>query len=148
MSKASVSIMSMFDLDAAIIPGESAAGVCVGQTIADILVDEKPNAIVCLRAAIKYDFGIVHLWVTDGSISQIGLFSGYRGLMQSGIKIGSTIGEIQRAIGPVVEDDEDNLVVPGSLGWCFETEEWLEGHQPEQNPNAQVSEIYVFRPAV
>lgn len=138
----------MFDLDAPIIPSESAAGLRIGHLIEDVLVHEKPNATVPLHGAIKYDFGPIHLWVANGTIFQIGVFAGYRGSLCSGIKIGSTIKDIQQAIGPVIEDEEDNLVVPGSPGWCFETEEWLEGHQPEQNPKARVSEIYVFRPAV
>jgi len=138
----------MLVLDAPIIPGDSAAGLRIGTSIEDVLVHEKPNATVPLHGAIKYDFGPIHLWVANGSIFQIGVFAGYRGSLRSGIKIGSTIGEIQQAIGAVTEDEEDNLVVPGYPGWCFETEEWLEGHQPEQNPKARVTEIYVYRPAV
>jgi hypothetical protein len=138
----------MFNLDAPIIPGQSAAGLRIGQSLEEVVAHEKPNDIVPLHGATKYDFGSIHLWVADGTIFQIGLFAGYRGSMQGNIKIGSTLGEIQQTIGPVIEDEEDNLIVSSSPGWSFETEEWLEGHQPEKNANARVSEIYIFRPAV
>jgi len=69
-----------------------------------------------LHGAIKYDFGPIHLLVVDGTVFQIGVFAGYRRSLLGGIKIGSTIEDIQQAIGPVIEDEEDNLVVSGPPG--------------------------------
>ena len=137
----------MFDLNAPIIPGESAAGVRVGQPIEDILARVSPDATVEIHSGTKFEFGPVHLWVEDGKVSQVGVYAGYRGSLSQGIGIGSTLGGIQSALGPVVEDEDDNLIVGGMPGWCFETEEWVAGRQPEQNPDARVSEIYVFAAA-
>ncbi len=134
----------MFDLNASIIPGKSAAGVRVGQPIKDILARQSPEAVVELHGCNKYQFGSVHLWVKDEKISQIGLYAGYQGRLREAISIGSTIAEVKNLLGKVEEDEDDNLVVAGMSGWCFETEEWLEGRQSIQNPNARISEIYVF----
>ena len=61
----------------------------------------------------------------------------------------ATIEEIEAHFGRSVEEDEDdNLVVPGSPGWCFETEQWIEGRILGQNRKARVVEIYVFPAAV
>ena len=134
----------MFDLNAPIIPGESAAGVRLGQPIKDILVRQTPDAVIELTDCEKYQFGSVRLWVSSGKISQIGLYADYRGRLKEGIGIGSTVEEVQTLLGKIEEDEDDNLVVVGTPGWCFETEEWLEGRQPEQNPKAKISEVYVF----
>ena len=134
----------MFDLDALIIPGESAAGFRLGQPIKDILVSQSPDAVVELNDCDKYQFGSVHLWVNAGKISQIGLYADYRGRLKEGIGIGSTIEEVENLFGKIEEDEDDNLVVDGKSGWCFETEEWLDGHQPEKNTRAKISEVYVF----
>jgi hypothetical protein len=137
----------MFDLNAPIVPGNSAAGVSVGQTVEGILAETPPQAVVDLYSCTRFEFGTVHLWVRNGKVSQVGVYAGYLGSLLQGIGIGSTIREIQSVLGPVVEDEEDNLIVEGSSGWCFETEEWLNGHQPDQNLDARVSEIYVFAAA-
>jgi hypothetical protein len=134
----------MFDLNAPIIPGESAAGVRIGQPIEDILAWKSPDAVVEIHSCTKFEFGVVHLWVENGKVSQVGVCAGYRGSLMQGLGIGSTLGDIQSSFGPVVEDEDDNLIVEGRPGWCFETEEWMAGRQPEQNPNARVSQIYVF----
>jgi hypothetical protein len=133
----------MFDLNAPIIPGESAAGVRIGQPIEDILGWKSPDAIVEVHSCTKFEFGAVHLggkWegVAGRRVCRLSRLS------DAGSGIGSTVGDIQSSFGPVVEDEDDNLIVEGRPGWCFETEEWMAGRQPEQNPNARVSEIYVF----
>ena len=137
----------MFDLNAPIIPGESAAGVSVGQPVDDILATETPDAVVELHGCTRFEFGPVRLWVRDGKVSQVGVYAGYHGRLRQGIGVGSTLGQVQSTLGRVVEDEEDNLVVEGMPGWCFETEEWAAGRLPEHNPDARVSEIFVFAAA-
>ena len=134
----------MFDLNAPIIPGESAAGVRLGQPIKDILAYQSPDVVTEINDLEKYQFGSVHLWVNAGKISQIGLYAEYRGRLKESIGIGSTIEEVQNSLGKIEEDEDDNLVVAGISGFCFETEEWLDSHQPEKNPEAKISELYVF----
>jgi hypothetical protein len=137
----------MFDLNAPIVPGESAAGVRVGQPMEDILTGASPDAVVEMRSCIKFEFGPVRLWAENGRVVQVGVYAGYRGSLRQGIGVGSTLGEVQSALGPIAEDEDDNLIVAGMPGWCFETEEWAAGRGPEQNPDARVREIYVFAAA-
>jgi hypothetical protein len=134
----------MFDLDAPIIPGQSAAGVHLGDSITELLEQIHPQEIFRLHGGKRYNFGSVALWEKDGKIKQIGLFAGYRGTLAEGIGIGSTIGDIKDKFGAFVEDEEDNLVVKDVPGWCFETEAWLASHQAEPDLMLRITEIYVF----
>lgn len=117
------------------------------QMIGGILAEELPDAVVEIHSCIKFEFGAMNLWVEDGKVLQVGVYAGYRGSLVQGISIGSALREIQLALGPVAEDEDDNLIVEGMHGWCFETEEWVAGHQPVLNPDARVSEICVFAAA-
>jgi hypothetical protein len=136
----------MFDLSAPIIPGHSAAGVAMGVSAAPYIGGAtKPTTTTLLSPGhVRYGFGSVALWVRDGRVAQIGVSQGYSGLLQGGIGIGSMIADIHALLGSVGEDDDDNLVVVGIVGWCFETEEWLSGRRPKENPSVRVTEIYVF----
>ncbi|HET9914930.1 MAG TPA: hypothetical protein VFQ13_23780 [Anaerolineales bacterium] len=134
----------MFELNAPIIPGKSAAGVSLGQSIKPILPANLPTSVEQLSKSEKFSFGSVELWVEDGRVIQIGVRAGYEGTLHSTIGIGSTIAEVQSAIGEVIEDDEDNLVVPNEDGWCFETEVWQNGEKVEDNLSSRISAILVY----
>ena len=119
-----------FNLDAPIVPGKSAAGVSIGDSIEDILMQLKPFTITELPQEKRYHFGSVNLWVNnEGKVKKIGLYPGYRGKIKNFIGIGSKISEVLESLGTVVIDEEDNLVVHGLPGWCFESSEW---HSPQQ----------------
>jgi hypothetical protein len=78
-------------------------------------------------------------------IIQIGVYSGYRGVLQPGIRVGATISEVEQSFGCSVEqDEEDNLVVPTSPGWCFETEEWKSPQTVSNNRDARIVSIFIF----
>src|SRR6185437_9095357 len=78
-----------------------------------------------LSSGERHDLGVVKLWTKNGLITQIGVHSGYLGVLENRVRIGSTIAEVEECFGcSVEEDEEDNLIVPNSPGWCFETEEW------------------------
>lgn len=95
---------------------------------------------------MKYDLGAVKVWSENGVITQIGVSSEYRGALEGGIRIGSTIAEVEDCFGCSVEEDDcDNLVVPGSPGWSFDTEEWSEVHTVQNNRTARIVEIFVFK---
>lgn len=134
----------MFNLDGLIIPGKSAAGIMLGQVINEILNYQNPTDVVELIGCYKYQFDSVNLWVENEKITQIGVFANYRGKLQQEIGIGSTIEEVQNLIGRVEENDDDCLVVAGMSGWSFETEEWDESHQLQQNLTAKIVDIFVF----
>lgn len=135
----------MFDLDAPIIPGKSAAGIHLGDDVAEIVATTQPMATTPLGQETRYDFGSIALWVDNlGKVKQIGLYKGYQGKLINGIGIDSTLREVSLVAGEVSEDEEDNLITPGLPGWCFETELW---HQPQiisANLSARVNGIFVF----
>ncbi len=134
------------NLDDVIVPGESAGGIRLGQRINQVLATEGSVEAERFHGIEKYVFAAVTLWVRDGLITQIGVRSPYSGKLAQGIGIGSTIGEVESAIGRIGQDASDNLVVLTSPGWCFETEVWLRGKSPRENRAARITEIYVFAP--
>src|SRR5689334_19788729 len=112
----------MIDLDAPIIPGKSAAGVFVGSAASELLSTVGAHLTTELSAKERHDVELVKVWSKDGVIIQVGVYSGYRGMLHPGIRVGSSISEVEESFGcSVEEDEEDNLVVPTSPGWCFET---------------------------
>lgn len=134
-----------FDLDAPIIPGKSAAGVQLGDNISAILEWAKPHTISPLTQGKSYHFGSVVLWVNnENKVTQIGLYPGYRGKVVKAIGIGSTLGEVASTVGTVVEDEEDNLIVLGLSGCCFETHQWQQRQNDLPDLAAKIKEIYVF----
>ncbi len=135
----------MIDLNAPITPGCSAAGLGLGDPVDQIgrqpLKRERRGRYELLN------YGSVVVWLHAERIAQIGVSGGYRGLLRGTIGIGSTIREIGDALGSVTEDEQDNLVVDGLPGLCFETEKWrgMPGRETvEGNLDARVTEIYVF----
>ena len=60
-------------------------------------------------------------------MEQIMVHDGYRGKLMGKIGLGSTIADIERHIGAVEEDEEDNLVIRDFPGLFFE----IEGYFPD-----------------
>ncbi len=134
-----------FDLGAPISPGKSAAGVQLGDDLSKILEWAKPHTITPLTHGERYDFGSVVLWGNgEGKVEQIGLYSGYRGKVTNTVGIGSTLGEVAVTIGTVLEDEDDNLIVLGSPGWCIETHQWRQQKNNLPDLAAVIDEIYIF----
>jgi hypothetical protein len=139
---------AILDLDAAVIPGESAAGIALGSDVRSVAAQLQPNATKELRASRLYDFGPVRIWSSGNLIDQIGVHDGYRGTLFQMIRVGSTISEVEQLLSCEVQEDEfDNLIVPGSPGWCFETDQWT-GHGTKDNRGAHIKAIFVFRTEV
>jgi hypothetical protein len=110
----------MIDLDAPIIPGESAAGLRIGQPQQQILALQ-PKRTEPLHNCIKYDFGAVAVWVARKKVSQIGLVKGYRGAfaMAPDVRVGCTLLALE-ALGEIDVDEDDNTVVSGLAGVVFD----------------------------
>jgi hypothetical protein len=135
----------MIDLDASIVPGKSAAGVLVGSIVSELPATVPSQSTTKMPSGEKHDFGAVKVWAKNGVIIQVGVYSGYRGSLQPGIRVGSTISDVEDSFGcSVKEDEEDKLVVPNSPGWCFETEEWRNPQTVSNNRNARIVSIFVF----
>ena len=136
----------MIDLDAFIVPGKEAAGISLGVGVSELLANVSPQLITTLSDGLKYDLGTVKVWVQSGIVTQIGVYSGYRGILPPAIHIGSTIAEVETCFGcSVTEDEGDNLIVPCSPGWCFDTESWGSSHRITDNRKARIAEIFVFK---
>ncbi|HEY7357780.1 MAG TPA: hypothetical protein VH590_14985 [Ktedonobacterales bacterium] len=119
----------MLDLDAPLVPGQSAAGYRIGMSIEEIPQRERalfqPTPILDYRGqptgGIRYRSLNVDLWTDNaGHINQIGIHNGYRGKLLDKIHLGMTADDIERLIGPCAEDDEDTLTIRGIRGFCFE----------------------------
>lgn len=133
----------MFDLDAEIHPGESAAGVWLGQRINDILSHVHPIEVIKLSGCRRYRFGSVDLWDRNGRIDQIGVYEGYRGKLAGVVGIGSHAHEIGTAFGQIIEDDDYNLT-SGKPGWCFEVEDGIHLEDPVRLSQSAVIALFVF----
>jgi hypothetical protein len=136
----------MIDLDAPIVPGKSVAGVSVGGAVNELLATVHAQSTVRVPIGERHDLGSVKVWAKDGVIIQVGVYSGYRGVLQPGIRVGSTISDVEGSFGcSVQEDEQDNLTVLNSPGWCFETERWKSPETVGNNRNARIVSIFVFR---
>ena len=134
----------MIFLDAPILPGLSAAGIRLGSSKAEVLELAIPKSIERLGdGAEKLDYGSVTVWTRSGVVDQVGVSGGYSGKLRGCIGLGDSIANIQAAVGPVTEDDEDNLVVLELPGWCFETTEWKAPRTDQVDPSALVTSIFV-----
>jgi hypothetical protein len=137
----------MIDIDAPIVPGKSAAGVSVGSLVSELVAAVRPRSTTKRSSGERHDLGAIRVWAKEGVITQIAVYSGYWGIPQPGIRIGSTIADVEDSFGSSVqEDEEDDLVVPDSPGWCFETEEWGTPQTVSNNRNARIVSIFVFSP--
>ena len=106
-----------------------------------------PQSTTQLADAEEHDFQAIKLWAKNGIVTQIRVYSGYRGILESAIRIGSTIADVEDCFAFSVEEDEaDNLIVPNSLGWCFETQAWGDPKTVANNRNARIVAIFVFKP--
>jgi len=130
-----------------IVPGISAAGVSIHDPIQQILAAHPSEVADRFGTTEKYVFDGISLWARDGRVTQIGVRAPYTGKIAGKVGLGSTIGDVTAALGEVAEDTDDSLIVKGSAGWCFETEQWKRRGGLRDNRNAQVTEIFVFRPA-
>jgi len=126
----------MLDLNATIVPGVSAAGFHVGQLIesngpeASMFVGEpifKPHVPSSDGVHYRYRSESVDLWVTNSLINHIGVHGACHGKLLDHITLGMTIDDIERLIGPCMEDDEDSLAITGIGGLCFDIA-WQPNH--------------------
>ena len=110
----------MFGLSAPTVSGKSVAGLKLDHPIDEIVKYQQPVEIHPLGGSVKYRFNQVTLCVRNGKVIQLGMKLDYQGKLRSLIGIGATIRDVQLVVGKVIEDEENNLVVPGMPGWCFE----------------------------
>lgn len=151
------------DLTAPILPGVGAAGLTLGTSVETI-----PSALreqfhaqriinTCIQmptASTHYTAPCVEFWTTDSVIDQIRVGIGYRGSLRGHICPGATVAEAEGVLGPISEDDEDNLIfadLPGVVldvalppGIVLRTS-WAEA-DPAITSRAVITAIYVYQP--
>lgn len=139
------------DVDADIIPGQEdrsgrlAAGAAIGtvlQAPGAVFIAEALHDALGRPSRHRYRSSSVDLWSHDGTSAQIMVDGTYRGRLAPVIGLGSTIADVEAAIGPCAEDDEDNLIVMNLPGICCEI------GATYADPNwrhVSIVEIYVFR---
>jgi len=141
------------NIEAPIIPGESAAGVQLGSPIEEILKEQKThfiseeivNHLVPLAIVTRYRSAMVDLWVREGIVDQIMVHDGYRGKLMDKIGLGSTIADIEMQIDAWEEDEEDNLVIRDLPGVGFEIEGYFPDLKDPAFRHAPIKDIYVFQ---
>lgn len=139
----------VLDLDATIEPGRTAAGLSIGDPIAPVAA-----LTGCARASLRngmerFDFAAVSVWARQGAIEQIGVRGAYTGsVVGTQIGVGSTIKAVQDALGDVIEDYDDKvLIVWGVHGFCFDTACWRGSPRSStvrDNLDARIVELFVF----
>ncbi len=144
------------NIDAPIVPGESAAGIQLGSPIEELLNAQKnafdSGEVVNLSPSfplnIRYRSAMVDVWAIKGRVEQIMVHDGYRGKLMGKIGLGSTVAGIERHIGAWEEDEEDNLVIRDCPGLFFRVEGYFPDYFPELQKDpafrqAPIKEIYV-----
>jgi hypothetical protein len=144
------------NIEAPIVPGESAAGIQLGSPIEEVLKEdthsfdsgerEKPWFPTLVKT--RYRSAMVDVWAGNGRVTQIMVHTGYRGKLMGTIGLGSTIADIERHIGAWEEDEEDNLVLRDMPGVGFEIEGYFPNLEDPAFRNAPIKEIYVFSPNI
>jgi hypothetical protein len=159
----------VIDLDAPIVPGESAGGIAIGSRIEQVLnatgdclhldsqVADRGRPVPDWLArymppslfSTVYRSAAIDLWVKDGVVHQVGVHDGYRGKLLSAVGIGSTLLDIKAYIGAWTENDEDALVLVDFPGICFDIDAVLRGTLEASITDLRhtpISRIFVYAP--
>ncbi|SRR5579885_3598751 len=142
------------NIEADIIPGESAAGIQLGSSIEEVLNKDKNsfssgevvNISPSFPLNIRYRSAMVDVWAVEGKVEQIMVHDGYCGKLMGKIGLGSTVADIERYVGAWEEDEEDNLVIRDFPGLFFEVEGYFPNVKDPAFRHAPIKEIYVVRP--
>lgn len=120
--------MSGIQFDDPVVPGEAAAGVRLGISERELLPlldssfsreqgnDQPP---IYSQAHVKYSSSDVVVWLRSGKVGQVGVRGRYTGKLLDRYRVGCFATELAE-LGEIGEDDEDNPVIRGLSGFCFE----------------------------
>lgn len=142
-----------FIKSAPIVPGESMAGIPLGTSIADIadLIEKvcigEKSFLMLTPLKIQYLLGnsvFVSICLKLGCVESIGVSSGYTGLLEGKIGIGSTLSEAEKILGALEWNRKDPGYWPedyDGLELCIESNEDI----LLTNPNVPIAGIRIHR---
>jgi hypothetical protein len=136
----------MLDLYAPIVPGKATGGIRLNQDIQEILDAEGEVFVLAASKTIHgnpeytvYRSESIDLWVHGNAITQIAVHGNYKGKLLEAIGVGTPLDEVVKLVGPLVLDDEDNVVPEKIGGICFEYDV-----SSKQSP---ITDIFIFSSA-
>lgn len=122
----------IIDLCAPIIPGKSAAGF--------VLYERVPSSfhgLMPVKREVSDIFGPLDLYtvvtpevkimVHQQVVVSIKVYSGYVGKLCEEVGVGDLLADLEHTVGPWLEDDEDNVVIPSLPGVAIDTHPPLVG---------------------
>lgn len=151
------------DLAAPIFPGVGAAGLTLGTRVAtlppDALARFRSERIIntCIQAPtgeVFYRAPGIEFMATNGVIDQIVTLEGYTGYLGGTVRPGMTVAEVEAELGPIVEDDEDALLLRDVPGIALDVTlppgtslrgDWADADR-DSTARAIVSAIIIYRP--
>ena len=106
------------DLSAPIVPGESAAGITIGDEVLPIIRSHSPKRIQQTDTGDVFHFNDVIIWSSSDrkSVFQIAVFGKYSGTTEEGLKIHMPTSEVADRIGPLYTGEYDEICIKGYAG--------------------------------
>lgn len=91
----------MYLSDQPIVPGSSAGGYRLGELLSHPgvdFVDDEASSLA--NPIVRHRSAPIRLWLNNGRIAQIAVGKGYAGKLDGVIGPGSTLADVEAAIGP------------------------------------------------
>ena len=143
------------DLNAEIVPGQSAAGFSLGTEKNDIekqVLDSfefieihskySPNS----PPLHEYRTADLILHFNQDLLTQIRLIGYYKGKLKSNLGLGDLVKDFELHYGQMTEGDEDELIFTNLKGMCYEVDDskYNSDNWKSEIPSLPVTEIYIF----
>ena len=121
-----------------IIPGRSAAGICLGDEILPILRETNPRRIQQTIGGDVLHFDDVIVWSDSAreTVNQIAVFGAYTGTFEQGLSVGMPLRAAIENLGPVMIGEDDEL--------CFERFHGLGIETSGDGDSETISHIIVY----
>lgn len=143
------------DLNALIIPGQSAGGFSLGLKRDDIekqILDSFEFSEIYNKylpdfpPLLEYQTEDLILHFDKDELTQIGMIKNYKGKLESNLGLGDLLKDFEVASGQMIEGDEDELIFTNLKGLCFEVDftDFNSNNWMTLIHNRLVTEIYIF----
>lgn len=143
------------DLNAKIVPGQSAAGFTLGTKKNDIEKQVLDSfEFIEIHSKHSSNFPPLHEYRTTSLIlhfnqdllTQIRLIGNYKGKLEANLGLGDLVKDFELHYGQMTEGDEDELIFTNLKGMCFEVDDskYNSDNWKSEIPNLPVTEIFIF----